>query len=216
MHGAAPTVNRILDHPDIRAVAFVGSNAAGRHVLERGTAHGKRVQVPLPTPGTAAPAAALARHSRLSPWRAVPLTCCTPNVHPFIMTRAPITHTPSKNYLWANVQGCQPVHCIAGEHGRQEPCGGDAGCPPRGGCECIGWGCLWCSRQGLKSKPIFASCVAFARCWVLPQYKQPDEGWQSMCPGPQGSAAWQSQQQCLSAASAPGGMRSLPKRRASR
>ena len=46
VHGRAPTVNRILDHPDIRAVAFVGSNGAGRHVLERGTAHGKRVQVP--------------------------------------------------------------------------------------------------------------------------------------------------------------------------
>jgi malonate-semialdehyde dehydrogenase (acetylating)/methylmalonate-semialdehyde dehydrogenase len=45
VHGTAPTVNRILDHPDIRAVAFVGSNAAGRHVLERGTAHGKRIQV---------------------------------------------------------------------------------------------------------------------------------------------------------------------------
>jgi malonate-semialdehyde dehydrogenase (acetylating)/methylmalonate-semialdehyde dehydrogenase len=44
VHGTAPTVNRILDHPDIRAVAFVGSNGAGRHVLERGTAHGKRVQ----------------------------------------------------------------------------------------------------------------------------------------------------------------------------
>lgn len=45
MHGTAPTVNRILDHPDIRAVAFVGSNGAGRHVLKRGTSHGKRIQV---------------------------------------------------------------------------------------------------------------------------------------------------------------------------
>lgn len=44
VHGAKDTVNRILDHPDIRAVAFVGSNAAGKHVVERSAATGKRVQ----------------------------------------------------------------------------------------------------------------------------------------------------------------------------
>ena len=44
VHGKAPTVNRILDHPDIRAVAFVGSNGAGKHILQRGTATGKRIQ----------------------------------------------------------------------------------------------------------------------------------------------------------------------------
>ncbi len=49
VHGTAPTVNRILDHPDIRAVAFVGSNGAGQHVLKRGTSHGKRIQVWKPT-----------------------------------------------------------------------------------------------------------------------------------------------------------------------
>lgn len=38
-------MNRILDHPDIRAVAFVGSNATGRHVLEKSAATNKRVQV---------------------------------------------------------------------------------------------------------------------------------------------------------------------------
>lgn len=44
MHGAHDTVNAILDHPDIRAVSFVGSDAAGAHVYQRGCAAGKRVQ----------------------------------------------------------------------------------------------------------------------------------------------------------------------------
>mmetsp|Transcript_2906 Transcript_2906/g.8504 ORF Transcript_2906/g.8504 Transcript_2906/m.8504 type:complete len:547 (-) Transcript_2906:568-2208(-) len=44
VHGKAATVNRILDHPHIKAVAFVGSNGAGKHVLQRGTANGKRIQ----------------------------------------------------------------------------------------------------------------------------------------------------------------------------
>jgi malonate-semialdehyde dehydrogenase (acetylating)/methylmalonate-semialdehyde dehydrogenase len=45
VHGTHATVNRILDHPDIKAVSFVGSNAAGQHVYARGSAAGKRVQV---------------------------------------------------------------------------------------------------------------------------------------------------------------------------
>ncbi|KAL4423389.1 hypothetical protein ABPG77_004320 [Micractinium sp. CCAP 211/92] len=44
VHGTHDTVNRILDHPDISAVSFVGSDAAGRHVYQRGCASGKRVQ----------------------------------------------------------------------------------------------------------------------------------------------------------------------------
>lgn len=44
VHGTHDTVNRVLDHPDIAAVSFVGSNAAGRHVYSRGSASGKRVQ----------------------------------------------------------------------------------------------------------------------------------------------------------------------------
>lgn len=44
VHGTHDTVNRILDHPDIASVSFVGSNHAGRHVYERGCASGKRVQ----------------------------------------------------------------------------------------------------------------------------------------------------------------------------
>ncbi|PSC70384.1 Methylmalonate-semialdehyde dehydrogenase [acylating] mitochondrial [Micractinium conductrix] len=44
VHGTHDTVNRILDHPDISAISFVGSNAAGKHVYQRGCANGKRVQ----------------------------------------------------------------------------------------------------------------------------------------------------------------------------
>ena len=44
VHGTHDTVNAILDHPDIKAISFVGSNAAGRHVYARGCASGKRVQ----------------------------------------------------------------------------------------------------------------------------------------------------------------------------
>lgn len=45
MHGTHDTVNRICDHPDIKAISFVGSNAAGQYIYERGSKNGKRVQV---------------------------------------------------------------------------------------------------------------------------------------------------------------------------
>ena len=44
VHGGNETVNAICDHPDISAVAFVGSDAGGRHVHARASAAGKRVQ----------------------------------------------------------------------------------------------------------------------------------------------------------------------------
>jgi malonate-semialdehyde dehydrogenase (acetylating) / methylmalonate-semialdehyde dehydrogenase len=44
VHGGAEAVDAILDHPDIAAVSFVGSTPVARHVHERGTARGKRVQ----------------------------------------------------------------------------------------------------------------------------------------------------------------------------
>jgi malonate-semialdehyde dehydrogenase (acetylating)/methylmalonate-semialdehyde dehydrogenase len=44
VQGDREAVNRILEHPDIRAVSFVGSTAIARHVYETGTHHGKRVQ----------------------------------------------------------------------------------------------------------------------------------------------------------------------------
>jgi malonate-semialdehyde dehydrogenase (acetylating) / methylmalonate-semialdehyde dehydrogenase len=44
VNGDKVAVNRILDHPGISAVSFVGSTPIARHVYERGTASGKRVQ----------------------------------------------------------------------------------------------------------------------------------------------------------------------------
>lgn len=45
VHGTHDTVNRICKHPDIKAISFVGSNAAGKFIYEQGSLHGKRVQV---------------------------------------------------------------------------------------------------------------------------------------------------------------------------
>jgi len=47
LHGTVPTVNAICDHPDIKAISFVGGNKAGQHIYERGTKNGKRVQANL-------------------------------------------------------------------------------------------------------------------------------------------------------------------------
>ena len=44
VQGDREVVNRILEHPDIAAVSFVGSTPIARHVYETGTRHGKRVQ----------------------------------------------------------------------------------------------------------------------------------------------------------------------------
>lgn len=43
VHGGAETVEHILDHPQIKAVGFVGSTKVARKVYQRGTQHGKRV-----------------------------------------------------------------------------------------------------------------------------------------------------------------------------
>ncbi|RFU32016.1 hypothetical protein B7463_g4329, partial [Scytalidium lignicola] len=47
VHGAAKTVDFIIDHPDIKAISFVGSNRAGEYIFTRGSANGKRVQANL-------------------------------------------------------------------------------------------------------------------------------------------------------------------------
>lgn len=47
VHGTIPTVNAICDHPTIKAISFVGGDRAGRHIYERGTKNGKRVQANL-------------------------------------------------------------------------------------------------------------------------------------------------------------------------
>ena len=44
VHGDKTAVDAILDHPDIRAVSFVGSSDIAQYVYSRGTAAGKRVQ----------------------------------------------------------------------------------------------------------------------------------------------------------------------------
>ncbi|KAI0307697.1 methylmalonate-semialdehyde dehydrogenase [Multifurca ochricompacta] len=44
VHGTVPTVNAICDHPTIKAISFVGGDRAGRHIYERGSKNGKRVQ----------------------------------------------------------------------------------------------------------------------------------------------------------------------------
>jgi len=44
VHGDKEAVDAILDHPDVKAVSFVGSSDIAQYVYSRGTAHGKRVQ----------------------------------------------------------------------------------------------------------------------------------------------------------------------------
>jgi malonate-semialdehyde dehydrogenase (acetylating) / methylmalonate-semialdehyde dehydrogenase len=44
VHGDKVAVDRILEHPDIKAVSFVGSTPIARHIYETGTKAGKRVQ----------------------------------------------------------------------------------------------------------------------------------------------------------------------------
>ena len=44
VHGAAEVVDAICDHPDIKAISFVGSTKVGTHVYNRASLAGKRVQ----------------------------------------------------------------------------------------------------------------------------------------------------------------------------
>jgi malonate-semialdehyde dehydrogenase (acetylating) / methylmalonate-semialdehyde dehydrogenase len=44
VHGDREAVDTILDHPDIKAVSFVGSTPVAEHVYRRGSMSGKRVQ----------------------------------------------------------------------------------------------------------------------------------------------------------------------------
>ena len=47
IHGTHRAVNFILDEPSIKAISFVGGNAAGEYIYTRGSANGKRVQANL-------------------------------------------------------------------------------------------------------------------------------------------------------------------------
>ncbi|MHA6965381.1 methylmalonate-semialdehyde dehydrogenase (CoA acylating) [Zobellella denitrificans] len=44
VHGGKEVVDRLLVHPEVCAISFVGSVAAGQHIYQTGTAHLKRVQ----------------------------------------------------------------------------------------------------------------------------------------------------------------------------
>ncbi|KAL7516126.1 hypothetical protein ACHAWX_001176 [Stephanocyclus meneghinianus] len=47
VNGGKECVDEILTHPDVKAVSFVGSNAAGEYIHKVGSKHGKRVQANL-------------------------------------------------------------------------------------------------------------------------------------------------------------------------
>ena len=44
VHGGKETVDAILDHPEVKAISFVGSSKIAKYVYSRGAANGKRVQ----------------------------------------------------------------------------------------------------------------------------------------------------------------------------
>jgi len=44
VHGGPEVANRLCDHPDIKALSFIGSTRVGTHIYERAGAAGKRVQ----------------------------------------------------------------------------------------------------------------------------------------------------------------------------
>ena len=44
VHGGKECVNSLLDHPDVKAISFVGSTPVARYIYQRGAANGKRVQ----------------------------------------------------------------------------------------------------------------------------------------------------------------------------
>ena len=44
VHGDREAVDALLEHPDVKAISFVGSTPIARHIYETGTRHGKRVQ----------------------------------------------------------------------------------------------------------------------------------------------------------------------------
>ncbi|MCP3963493.1 MAG: aldehyde dehydrogenase family protein, partial [bacterium] len=44
VNGDREAVDRLLEHPDVAAISFVGSTAVAEHVYQAGCAHGKRVQ----------------------------------------------------------------------------------------------------------------------------------------------------------------------------
>lgn len=44
VHGGKESVDALLDHPEVKAISFVGSTGVARYIYQRGAANGKRVQ----------------------------------------------------------------------------------------------------------------------------------------------------------------------------
>jgi malonate-semialdehyde dehydrogenase (acetylating)/methylmalonate-semialdehyde dehydrogenase len=44
VHGGKESVDSLLDHPEVRAISFVGSTSVAKYIYQRGAAMGKRVQ----------------------------------------------------------------------------------------------------------------------------------------------------------------------------
>ena len=44
VHGGKESVDSLLDHPEVRAISFVGSTSVAKYIYQRGAAQGKRVQ----------------------------------------------------------------------------------------------------------------------------------------------------------------------------
>ena len=44
VNGGKPVVDALLDHPQVRAISFVGSTPVAKYIYSRGSANGKRVQ----------------------------------------------------------------------------------------------------------------------------------------------------------------------------
>jgi len=44
VHGGKESVDALLDHPEVKAISFVGSTAVAKYIYQRGTTNGKRVQ----------------------------------------------------------------------------------------------------------------------------------------------------------------------------
>jgi malonate-semialdehyde dehydrogenase (acetylating)/methylmalonate-semialdehyde dehydrogenase len=44
VHGDKVAVDRLIEHPDVKSISFVGSTPIARYIYEKGTAQGKRVQ----------------------------------------------------------------------------------------------------------------------------------------------------------------------------
>jgi malonate-semialdehyde dehydrogenase (acetylating) / methylmalonate-semialdehyde dehydrogenase len=44
IHGDKVAVDRLIEHPDVKSISFVGSTPIARYIYEKGTAQGKRIQ----------------------------------------------------------------------------------------------------------------------------------------------------------------------------